>query len=112
MNKQEAIKMLNEMLKHCEDELEFGLGDEIDDYTRKGIKVYELAISALEKQIPKKLNSDMGGYYCPSCKEWVDEIQVGKITHCTECGQKLNWEDEANLVRKVLDYQIEDSRIN
>ena len=51
MNKQEAIKMLNEMLKHCEDELEFGLGDEIDDYTRKGIKVYELAISALEKQL-------------------------------------------------------------
>ena len=51
----------------------------------------ELAISALEKQIPKKPDLD-GGVYCPCClhefKENYDETR-----YCPNCGQALDWSD-------------------
>lgn len=66
-----------------------------------------LAISALEKQIPKKptphivqpveapikIGCGHWGkgttvYECPNCKEWVSKI----YKHCPNCGQALEWE--------------------
>ena len=65
----------------------------------------EIAISALEKQIPKKptphiVNAEKiktgNGYcrkgttiyYCPNCKDFISRM----YTYCHKCGQKLLWE--------------------
>ena len=58
----------------------------------------DLAISALEKQIPKKVKqyNDKsifiyeGVFYCPSCQEDVSMDDV----YCCQCGQSLDWEEE------------------
>ena len=51
-----------------------------------------LAINALEKQIPKKATNiiyRMNGYSgnCPICKR-----SVIKMAYCSGCGQKLDWQ--------------------
>lgn len=52
---------------------------------------FEIAISALEKQIPKKPDLD-GGVYCPCC---LHEFKVHYATrYCTNCGQSLDWSDQ------------------
>ena len=68
-------------------------------------KAFDLAISALEKQIPKKpiphiVNAEKiktgNGYcgkgttiyYCPNCKDFISRM----YTYCHKCGQKLLWE--------------------
>lgn len=62
----------------------------------------EMAIKALEKQIPKKAISTYKGHYkCPTCENYIDitdddlyvyEIEPPKC--CDECGQALDWGDE------------------
>ena len=47
----------------------------------------EVAIEALEKQIPKKVI----GYECPNCGECTDFNGVNKFDYCAECGQRLDW---------------------
>ena len=74
------------------------------DDEEEGIECHELAIKALEKQIPKKPNPidyekyiDVinnarflrGAYWCPNCKHVV---KSGSF--CSDCGQKLDWSDE------------------
>lgn len=69
----------------------------------------DIAIAALEKQIPKKPNTtpyyeeefDSGSdHHCPNCdlivgafsddtKEWVYQL-----TYCHDCGQKIDWSVE------------------
>lgn len=53
---------------------------------------YDVAINALEKQIPKKPKTDdrYVMYICPWCNDFV------KVSHnyCQNCGQKLDWSDE------------------
>ena len=52
---------------------------------------YDVAIQALEKQIPKKPKTDdrYVMYICPWCNDFV------KVSHnyCQNCGQKLDWGD-------------------
>lgn len=60
-----------------------------ENYTmlREGL---DLAIEALEKQIPKKPIE----YECPVCKDSVG-YKFGEsymMPHCENCGQKLDWE--------------------
>ena len=60
-------------------------------------------ISALEKQIPKKVTHEATLYKsctCPNCKNVVDEFTdfLGKrvrvtVQHCRFCGQALDWSD-------------------
>lgn len=59
------------------------------------IRVKQLSISALEKQIPKKPIS------YDDCEQFVIRCTCGKCTntkvfhgYCTWCGQKLDWSDE------------------
>jgi hypothetical protein len=62
------------------------------------VKACHVAISALEKQIPKKpkqYNDKSifiyeGVFYCPSCQENVSMDDV----YCCQCGQSLDWEEE------------------
>lgn len=57
----------------------------------------ELAISALEKQIPKKpiirglnLCKEISSisFVCPSCKQ-----HIGRQRYCCYCGQALDWSE-------------------
>lgn len=55
-------------------------------------KVIDIAINAIEKQIPKKPiydNYHRAGYRCPNCNNtnhWGYE-------HCRYCGQNLDWSE-------------------
>ncbi len=50
----------------------------------------EMAIGALEKQIPSKVEQyDKGGFYCPKCEFILNISQQ----YCDYCGQALDWED-------------------
>jgi len=56
----------------------------------------EIAIPALEKQIPKevvikKINEDIELLYCPNCH--VRFIRTG-MNCCGNCGQALDWSDD------------------
>lgn len=62
----------------------------------------EIAVEAMEKQIPKKLIAESDGYadgsmvfdsfYCPSCDHCMEEDEVED--YCPNCGQKICWEEE------------------
>lgn len=58
---------------------------------------FETAISALEKQIPKKPNIhghregreiNSISYTCPVCNQ-----HIGREKYCKHCGQALDWSD-------------------
>ena len=61
----------------------------------KYVEAYDLAIDALEKQIPMKVRHPIdadGQYnklvtYCFSCGETIKDMK-----YCYNCGQKFNWE--------------------
>lgn len=62
---------------------------------------YNLAIEALEKQLPKKgikekitdgTNKGLHKFYCPICYgngDLRNKCNVGQ--YCSDCGQKLDW---------------------
>ena len=55
-----------------------------------------LAIGALEKQIPKKPLHMHKNYYCPICKEdgwmlWDDAVPNDMDNYCGICGQAIDW---------------------
>ena len=56
-----------------------------------------LALEALEKQVPKKPLHMHKNYYCPICKEdgwmlWDDAIPNDMDEYCGKCGQAIDWE--------------------
>ena len=53
-----------------------------------GGKSLDIAISAIEKQIPKKPTKTRGEIVCPTCK-----TLVGSSPYCRYCGQALDWSD-------------------
>ena len=64
----------------------------------------DLAIKALEKQIPKKPDFEGDGYddngniiydtwICPCCKERY-EVYYDNYKYCPVCGQALDWGEE------------------
>ena len=60
-----------------------------DDY-----KANEMAIQALEKQIPKKPMFNGNNWYrCVNGCE-IHKKQFEKDWYCPNCGQKLDWSDE------------------
>lgn len=52
---------------------------------------FEIAISALEKQIPKKPDLD-GGVYCPCCLHEF-KANYNTTSYCPNCGQAIDWSD-------------------
>lgn len=60
---------------------------------------FEMAIKALEKQIPKRaISTYIGDYKCPTCENYIeitdDDLYVYKIEppeYCPNCGQALDW---------------------
>lgn len=53
----------------------------------------DLAIQALEKQIPKKPIDRCMFKECPDCHE----IEIQYCNYCPTCGQKLDWSDEDDI---------------
>lgn len=48
---------------------------------------FEMAVKALEKQIPKTTKESILGVYCSECKHFLD----GTEYYCSFCGQKIDW---------------------
>ena len=110
MTESEAIKIFNDLLDvPCEMLIKY---DSVINIEKKQALVRirtaeELAIKALGKQIPKKIeirkatNDDIESELrdfitvkgriciCPSCRCC---IHISELKYCWECGQKLNWE--------------------
>lgn len=90
MNNQEAIEILKNERPGC--------GEKILYTEEEKCEAYDIAISELEKQIPKKvvdrsLVKDIGivvGFVgrCPNCNEIIDDTSV-----VCDCGQKIDWSD-------------------
>ena len=82
MTYEEAIKQLNSIAIY-----------HFDKYTADAIN---MAIDALEKQIPKKpiekfaFSDDIGAGLCPFCNEGVNE----EMNFCSYCGQAIDWSDD------------------
>lgn len=58
----------------------------------KIVPAREIAISALEKQIPKKpiKTPDNHKWFCPTCH---NPIRLGR-NHCCNCGQKIGYRSD------------------
>lgn len=65
----------------------------------------DMAISALEKQIPKSVVFEGDGYddkgeliydiaYCPNCNSRFDLGYDEETNCCADCGQALDWSNE------------------
>lgn len=62
----------------------------------------EIAVEAMQRQIPRELIANGDGYadgsmvydifYCPSCDHRMEEYEVED--YCPSCGQKICWEEE------------------
>lgn len=71
---------------------------------QKRAEALDVAIRALEKQIPKKPTYEGDGYapdgtfvwdewICPCC-ETRYEVDYDDYDYCPNCGQKIDWSDE------------------
>lgn len=63
------------------------------------IGLYETAIKALEKQLPKKVENWNGQASCPGCKKLFGNMADIKMLRywdfdcCNHCGQRLDWSE-------------------
>ena len=56
----------------------------------------EMAINALEKQMPKKLinTCQYVSGCCPNCKKYIsDWLEYNEFMCCPYCGQKIDWNE-------------------
>ena len=90
MAESEAVEKLKNM------RLFMQIEDENNDckFTEDDYKANEMAINALEKQIPKKPKErDCIGFdtlVCPKCKMALYLYEP----YCDNCGQKIDWSDD------------------
>ena len=96
MKNEEAIKELKEDRALYESDIV-----EAGDGTPDGqlMLALDMAIEALEKQIPRKTVEQGDGinYNCPACGRYVgylDAMAWEKPKYCGECGQALDWSGE------------------
>ena len=89
---QKAIKFAKSEIKSLELAPKIN-GCEMKEWWKKQIEIWETAISALEKQIPKKVNISLNGTtgwntkcQCPNSHSMVSH---GK--YCSNCGQALDF---------------------
>ncbi len=76
-----------------------GCGEKVIYTEEEKCKAYDIAISAIEKQIPNnpiKTNDETGirytdSYRCPNCGRSFSG--TGIASFCYHCGQKLRWEE-------------------
>lgn len=78
MTREEAIKFGEKVIA-------LGLKDETQMFC-------EMAIEALQKQIPQQPTIERGFVKCPACKLFIRYPIIERYNNCPECGQALNWE--------------------
>ena len=71
---------------------------------KRGGIALQIAIKALEKQIPKKpkaIKGDFSIYYdCPYCRQYIATVSDGELCcgkkhiYCPVCGQRLLWDGD------------------
>ena len=90
MTNNEAIQELKERISLIDKDYK----NDVPEYK----KVFETAVAALEKQVPKKpkkvKNSGVrytDGYICPSCCGGF--TGTGIAAYCYHCGQAIEWGD-------------------
>lgn len=100
------IRTAIENLKHIVSEIRFDTSvREIKQIKRDKIKSIDMAIMALEKQIPNPVVYEGDGYadgvmvydmaYCPVCDHAFEEGCAGwKSKFCPNCGQALDWSED------------------
>ena len=88
------------------DELQYAINlikqDGKDWLDERDIAVLDMAISALEKQIPKEPAVMIDTWICPRCNNGIEyQFLLGDnvLFHgfhdfCPKCGQKICWEEE------------------
>ena len=76
------------LLEHCAERCE---GYQNDD-TCKNCEI-NVAIKAIDKQIPKKTELKDGYYVCPICGVYQENLTDGKPPYCVNCGQALDWQE-------------------
>ena len=80
----------NEVIKEVRFNMsEIGLNDEA---AKRASEAKNIAVQALEKQIPKKpdFTEDKEFALCPCCN---GKGLLNKQKYCDNCGQKLDWSD-------------------
>ena len=87
MTAEEAIEKIRQFgLYHAEKDL---------PHSTFTVEAFEMAIEALEKQIPKKPIGQSVLYRCPACDAFVlKSIGVLPDYYCVRCGQKIDWSEE------------------
>ena len=106
MTYEEAIKIFRRQLEIANKnvaDFEKTFKNQKSNY-RYDVELYELAISALEKQIPKKpkaIKGDFSIYYdCPYCRQYIATVSDGELCcgkkhiYCPVCGQRLLWDGD------------------
>ena len=99
MTENEAIKNIKDILDECTESEEA-----VCYVTDVNAPALEMAIKALEKQIPKNPTYDGDGYapdgmfiwdewICPCCGRRY-EVDYDDYDYCPDCGQKLDWSNE------------------
>lgn len=78
--------------------LEYLISDSCTDTQSDYIEEIEIAIQALEKQIPKKsteINDECGYFECPACGDliYAEGARFEEHRYCLSCGQRLDWSD-------------------
>lgn len=84
MTNREVIETLDEMGDCCSTEPEY--------------VACHIAIEAIEKQTPKKIERRDNHSFCPNCNFCLGNIEVRLRYHtaqkfCPDCGQALNWSE-------------------
>lgn len=94
MTPKEAIEILTGDKKLDEIEHKGGIEGQ-KKVARLYNEAFDMAVEALENQIPKKpldKTKGMEDYgYCPNCKKIIDEYKDFKF--CSTCGQAIDWRD-------------------
>ena len=77
--------------------LQYIISNDCTETQHDFVEEIEMAIEALEKQIPKKPvleNRYSGHYNCPICNEDCTYDTVFKYPYCPFCGQAIDWSDD------------------
>lgn len=80
------------LLEHCAERCDGYQNDDACENCEINV-----AIKAIEKQIPKKPEpkKDASGeyYVCPICGVYQEYLTDGKPPYCVNCGQALDWQE-------------------
>lgn len=99
MTYEEAIQILNKNRELCMFNPLTGDNKPMNEDCRLSASALDLAIKALEKQIPKKaydidydINRETISFDCPSClSSLYAEDELENVGYCCVCGQALDW---------------------